>query len=177
MRSSCLQLAAAGVVFGLMAGGSASALAQTAIPPSSRDFVMTAAESDMYEILAAQTAVVGAQDPAVKAFAQHMIEDHRRLDDALRKAAATAHTPAPPAALGGDQARLLASLQGVRGAEFDQAYMKQQVLAHTQALAVMQSYAADGADTTLRQTAQSAIPTIQNHLQSAQQLRAKLGGS
>ena len=160
-----------------LAMGCAGARAQTAIPPSPKDFAMDAAQSDQYEILAAHVAEIQGQDPRVHAFAEQMIRDHGRLREDLRKATAAAGLPPSEPSLSGDQASLLAALQGLRGADFDKAYARQQVLAHTQAAAVEDSFATGGADANLRKAAQSALPVIQDHLKMAQQLRTELGGS
>ncbi len=157
--------------------GSRGAEAQTPIPPSPQDFVVAAAQSDQYEILAANVAVVQAQDPRVRAFAEAMIRDHSRLTENLRQAAVASGLPSPGPGLSSDQAALLSGLQGLRGAEFDKAYARQQDLAHTQAVAVEGSFADAGADPNLRKAAQAALPTIEDHLKQAQKLRAEVGGS
>ncbi len=76
-----------------------------------------------------------------------------------------------------DEAALLSGLQSLRGSEFDKTYARQQVLSHTQAAAVEESFGDAGADTNLRKAAQAALPTIRDHLKEAQQLRAALDGS
>jgi putative membrane protein len=157
--------------------GCQGAGAQTPIPPSPQDFVLAASQSDQYEILAAHVAEVQGQDPRVQAFARDMIRDHARLTEDLRQAARASGLEVPGSGLSGDQAALLSSLQGLRGAEFDRTYARQQVLAHTQAAAVEESFGDAGADPKLRKAAEAALPTIKDHLKAAQQLRGDLGGS
>jgi putative membrane protein len=151
--------------------------AQTPIPPSPKDFVMAAAQSNEYEIFAARVAVVQSLDLHVRTFAQEIIEQHGRLAEDLRKAASASGLPLPDPGMSSDQARLLSSLQSVRGSEFDKTYARQQELAHAQAVAVEESFAAAGSDSNLRKAAQSALPTIQDHLRKAQQLGVQVGGS
>ena len=151
--------------------------AQTPIPPAPKDFVMAAAQSDHYEILAAHIAVAQSRDERVRTFAQEMIRDHTRLSDELSKAAMASGLPSPDAGVSSDQAALLSGLQSLHGPEFDKTYARQQELAHTQAVAVQDSFATDGADANLKKAAQSALPAIQGHLKMAQQLRAAVGGS
>jgi putative membrane protein len=138
---------------------------------------MSAAQSDQYEIDAAEVAVVQSRNQSVRAFAREMIQDHPRAEGGVRQAALASGLPAPPPAISSDQASLLATLQSVRGADFDRAYAHQQVLSHQQALAVEQSYAAAGSDPNLRRAAQSDIPMIQRHLEMAQRMASALGGS
>jgi putative membrane protein len=162
---------------GLVALLAGSAAAQTPIPPTAADFALSAAQSDQYEITAAQDAVVQSQNPQIRAFAQEMIQDHTRSSASLRQAATASGLPPPPQAMSSDQASMLSALQSLRGADFDKTYARQQVLAHNQAVAVAQSYATAGSDPNLRKAAQSAVPMIQHHLAEAQQISTALGGS
>ena len=75
--------------------GGHGAQAQTPIPPSPKDFVMAASQSDQYEILAARVASVQGQDPRVRTFAQEMIQEHTRLAEDLSKAATASGLPPP----------------------------------------------------------------------------------
>ncbi len=154
-----------------------AAEAQDRIPPPPPYFAVAAAQSDQYEIEAAEDALAQSQDPRVRAFAQEMIDDHTKSREALRQAAMASGLPPPPPAMDSDQASLLASLQSLRGSDFDKTYAKQQVLAHGQALAVEQSFASAGADPNLRRFARSDLSMIQHHLELAQQMRAAGGGS
>jgi putative membrane protein len=153
------------------------AQAQTPIPPSPKDFVMAASQSDQYEILAASVASVEGQDPRVRLFAQEMIREHTRLTDDLRRAAVGSGLPPLATGISSDQASLLSSLQSLRGPDFDKTYARQQELVHAQAVAVEESFATAGSDPNLRMVAQSALPSIREHLKKAQQLRVDIGGS
>ena len=161
----------------VVAIGCHTAQAQTPIPPSPKDFVMAAAQSDQYEIMAAHLADVQGKDVRVRTFAQAMIRDHTRLTEDLRQAVVASGLPSPDSGMSSDEAALLSGLQGLRGAEFDKAYARQQELAHAQAVAVEDSFATGGADVNLKKAAQSALPTIQEHLKMAKQLLVDVGGS
>jgi len=160
---------------GVLAAGFATAAgaqgpASAPIPPPAKEFASDAVQASQYEIEAAEVALAQSQTPSVRAFAQEMIADHTRAQEAMRKAAIASDLPAPPLAMSSDQAHLLAALQSVRGAAFDRLYAQQQVLAHTQALDVERSYAQAGTDGNLRQAAQSDLPMIQHHLDLAGRL-------
>ncbi len=144
---------------------------------SATDFAQAAAQSDQFEILEGRTVLAQSRNLQVRAFAQQMIQDHTQTTAALRQAAMKSGLTPPTPSLGGDQAKMLGSLQSLRGPDFDRAYAKQQALAHTSALVVEQGYAAQGADPNLRQAAQSAVPMIQQHLRQAQQMHLALGDS
>jgi len=168
--TSWIAIAAAATVVGQ------GAQAQTRIPPTGPDFAVVAVQSDQYEIDAAEDALAQTQNPQVRAFAQQMIVDHTQSRDAMREAATVSGLPPPPAAMSSDQAALLASLQSLRGPDFDRTYAKQQVLAHRESLAVEQSFALAGADPNLRRIAHSSAPMIQRHLEMAERMRVALGG-
>ena len=149
----------------------AAAKAQTAMVPSTKDFVAAAAQSDHFEITEAQTALAQSHDPGVRAFAQEMIQAHTRTSHALQSAAVKGGVGLPPPGLSGDQQKMLSALQSQRGADFDRTYLKQQVLGHQVALVLEHGYAAEGENPDVRQAARAAVHVIQRHLAMAQQLR------
>jgi hypothetical protein len=87
---------------------------------------------------------------------------------AAAAAAAAAAAVAPVAAQTSPQGRG-GVRQGVRQAAGARA--------HTQALAVQESFAASGADPKVREAAASAVPIIRDHLRMAQKLQSDLGPS
>jgi predicted outer membrane protein len=102
-----------------------------------------------------------------------MIQEHTRLSQDLRNAAVASGLRAPDSGMSSDQAMLLSGLQGLRGRDFDKTFARQQELAHAQAVAVAESFATAGSDPDLRKAAQSALPSIREHLKMAQDV----GGS
>ncbi|CAN5886258.1 hypothetical protein BH11PSE13_BH11PSE13_42540 [soil metagenome] len=143
--------------------------------PTPQEFAQSAAQSDGYELVAAQAALAQSRNPPVRMFAEQMLADHVRTGQALRDAALAFGLTPPQPHVGGDQMRFVASLQGLRGIDFDREYARQQVLVHTSALTTMRSYAAKGSDKNLRGAAASAIPVIEHHLQMARQMKDALG--
>lgn len=142
--------------------------------PTPEEFAQSAAQSDGYELAAARTALAQSRSPQVREFARQMLVDHARTGQAVRDAAVASGLAPPQPHVGGDQARFLASLQSLRGTEFDREYARQQVLAHTSALVTMRSYAAKGSDPDLRRAAVFAVPIVDHHLQMARQLKGTL---
>ena len=146
------------------------AQAEPPAPMPTRDFVQAAGASDHYEIQAARVAVVEGQDPRIRAFARQMMRDHAQTSQALEQAALASGRAPPPPGLSGDGQQFLAQLQSLRGADFDKAYARQQVLSHHAALVVEEGYAAGGSDPNVRRAAQAAVLIIRRHLEMAQQL-------
>ena len=165
----------AGLLLLAAAAGPAMAQANYA-KDKTQSFAQQAAGQDQYEIQAGRVAVQQAQDPRVRDFAQTMIRDHTRTTEALKAAVTRSGREPPNEAVNGDLVMMLSALQSQKGAEFDKAYMNQQVVAHHGALATQEGYAQTGDDPAVRQTAQSAVPMVRMHLEQAEQLKQALGG-
>lgn len=144
--------------------------------PTPEEFAQSVAQSDGYELAAARAALTESRSPQVRAFADQMMADHTRTAQALADAAKASGLAPPRPHVGADQGRFLASLQSLRGAEFDREYARQQVMAHTSALTTVRGYADKGTDPNLRRAAAAAAPVIEHHLQMARQMKDALGG-
>jgi putative membrane protein len=138
-----------------------------------REFVQAAAQSDQFEIMEATTALAQSQDSKVRGFAQAMIDAHRQTTASLMQAVAKAGLKPPLPGLGNDQSQFLAALQSKRGPDFDEAYLKQQLLAHRAALAVEQAYADSGDEPNIRATATATVPIVAAHLQMVEQMQKR----
>jgi putative membrane protein len=88
----------------------------------SRNFVESAAHSDNFEILEAQSALAESSDPQVRSFAQQMIAAHSETSRRLADAAMRAGMKFPPKGLNGDQVSFLSALQSQKGRDFDKIY-------------------------------------------------------
>ena len=80
--------------------------------------------------------------------------------------------PAPiiVAQLDARHAAMLAQLQGLQGAAFDQAYGQMQYASHQEALAMHLSYAQNGTDPNLRAFATQTAPVVEQHIAMSQRL-------
>jgi putative membrane protein len=142
-------------------------------PESDAMFAQDAARGDATEIEMAQLTLQRASSPAVREFAQHMIDDHTQSSAKLAAIAATGKVTlaAAPGATGQDMLQKLSTLQGL---EFDRAYMRVQVAAHQQMAQLMQWEMQNGTDVRLKAFAGAVLPTVQSHLQMAQQIASTL---
>ena len=68
----------------------------SAAVPDAKSFVATAGVSNLFEIQSSRLALLKASKPAVKQFAQMMVDEHTRVADALTVAAQTANETVPP---------------------------------------------------------------------------------
>jgi putative membrane protein len=140
------------------------------------NFVMQAAAAGMKEVAAGNLATQKASNDEVKSFAQQMVTDHTKANDEL-KSLATTKGMTPPAE-GADQHRDgLDRLQKLNGAEFDKAYMDAQVKDHEKAVSLFEKESKNGKDPELQAFAQKTLPTLQDHLQKAKELRGKVSSS
>jgi predicted outer membrane protein len=116
---------------------------------------------------AARIANARSTDRDVKAFAERVSNDNAKISDALR-AASPRGVDVPK---NDPDAAVLASINNLRGADFDKAYIEQVALAGEQkALSAFQAEIAGGRDEQLKDAAKKALPTIQEHYAMAQDL-------
>lgn len=143
---------------------------KTDLSKTDSEFVTKAAEGGLAEVQMAQLAQQKSQKQGVKDFAQHMIDDHTPNNQKLMTIASskgiTAPTEPSPA-----QQKMLAKLQGLDGAKFDHAYLTGQVKAHQAMLKVFQHEATNGRDTDLKSFAETTVPTVQQHVTMAQNIK------
>ena len=137
-------------------------------------FVRAAAASDLYEMEASRLAEQRSQNTEVKRFAQHMLRDHGKTTGELKGMlpqlqGVSAQQMAT--SLDRQHQALLEQLQGVQGAEFDRAFVRQQVQSHQAAVDLFRAYAQSGDDARLKQWASQTLPSLEEHLREAQQLQ------
>jgi len=86
----------------------------------------------------------------------------------------TAQGGMPPQGMDQQHAQMLQQLRDAQGAEFDRLYLQQQVQAHQKAVDMFGNYVRRGNNAQLKQWATRTLPTLQDHLQQAQQLQEAL---
>jgi putative membrane protein len=101
-----------------------------------------------------------------------MVDDHTKSTNNLKSAiAASGLTLTPPAALDKDHADKVQDFKDKDAADFDKAYLDDQVDAHQAALDLLQRYANDGDNASLKGFAATTAPVVQGHYDKAKQLR------
>jgi putative membrane protein len=158
---------------GTTGAGEVADMAGDPTPTQAMPFVAMAGSGDLYEIESSRLALQRAQTPAVRQFAQRMIDHHTMTTQQVTQAAQASGITPPPPSLLPPQRAMLDQLQPVTGAaEFERSYLSQQREAHRMALALHGTYADRGDKAPLRQTAASAVPIIQQHIDRLQSLPA-----
>ena len=138
-------------------------------------YVAMAASSDTYERESSQVALQHAANPDVRNFAQMMVNDHANTS-AQVMAAAKAASIGKPGGPNPKHAAMLKELRALPHATLERGYVDQQVLAHEEALALHQGYAAQGDNPGLRAVAASAVPIIERHLAEIRRIQTAMGG-
>jgi putative membrane protein len=133
-------------------------------------YAQSAASAEQFEIQSSQLALQVSQNPAVRSYAQMLINDHSQLASRLNAAAQSSGIPAAPPVLLPQHSSLLSQLQYAPPADFDSTYRNIQVMALMQSADLHQGYAATGAVQPMRDFAASAVQTVQMHLGQAQAL-------
>jgi putative membrane protein len=134
-----------------------------------RLFTMVAADSGMAEVAAAQMAAERAESDEVKQLAQQLIKDHTQTNQQLMAIAQTVQAPISRRLSPAKQAEL-AILSSKTGAEFDKAFVDQQLATHLCAVALFQAEAQQGQNAELKQLASETLPKLQEHLQMVRRL-------
>jgi putative membrane protein len=140
----------------------------TGTPPA--DYVMRAADSDMYEIQSSKLALARSKRADVKDYARMMIRDHTTTTNSLKAGVKRSKSPKPPMKLSAENAALVAQLRGTGPADFDRVYLEQQTMSHQKAWALHKGFATDGTDPALMQVAASAVPIVEGHLAQVKQM-------
>ena len=144
-----------------------------AAPTTAPAYVALAGAGDMFEIQSSQVALQKAQNPDVRRFAQMMVDHHSMTSRDLMDAATRAGVPPPPPTLPPDKAQRVAALQNATSG-FDGMYMREQVMAHQEALAVHRGYSRQGDNSILRGAASKTAPIVRRHLNRATRIAGRL---
>lgn len=153
------------------AAGRALGAGSAAAADTTAAYVTGAAFGDMYEIESSKLALTKAQSPAVKKFAQQMIDDHSATTAKLKAAIAAQRLEmTPPAALDDRRSGMIENLKGMTGRDFDRAYLDQQTAAHQEALILHRGFAQGGDNAALKALAAETAPKVEHHLTMVKQL-------
>ena len=133
-----------------------------------RAFAREAAVGGMAEVELGRLAAQKGANDGVKKFGQHMVDDHSKANDELKKAAGEEGIDLP-ADLDAKHKALRDRLSGLSGAAFDKAYMKEMVEDHVQDVAAFQKQARRRSSTPVNTFATKTLPTLRDHLKMARE--------
>jgi putative membrane protein len=143
-----------------------------ATPDSS--FYKNAAEAGLAEVDAGNLATQKANDSKVKDFGAMMVKDHSAANEKLAALATTKNITLPTSASVGEMATQ-AKLKVLSGDTFDKAYIKAQIRAHKDTIALLNKEIASGTDPDAQAFAKSVLPTVKSHLKAIDGIAAAAG--
>jgi putative membrane protein len=143
---------------------------------SDTQFAKKAAQGGMAEVRLGQLAKEKGTSDAVKKFGQRMVEDHSKAGDELKKAAAQEDINLPDDISAKDKATFDA-LSKLSGAAFDRAYARDMVKDHEEDIADFNKETSGGQKAAIRDFALQTLPTLQDHLKHAKEMRQNVAAS
>lgn len=142
-----------------------------AVTPQS--FASQAAIISKAEIELGQLALKNTQDEKVRTYAQRMVKDHSAADKKLQAIAAKENLQLPQS-LDKEHESLKTQLQGLKGEDFDRAYVQAMAKGHDKAVALFESASQQPQmPGELKQFAASTLPTLEQHQEMARSLNEK----
>ncbi len=140
------------------------------VAPSTADFVKEVSISDMFEIESSKLAEQkgNAQE---KSFAQQMVTDHAKSSNDLKGFVTSGKVKAElPTGIDSSHQSKLDKLKDASGNDFSSDFDSYQVSAHKDAVSLFERYAKGGDNADLKDWAGKTLPTLQHHLDMAEEL-------
>lgn len=151
----------------------ATARAHAQMSDDDKKFLAAAAQGDVNEIKISELAQEKATNPAVKAFANKMVVEHKKLSASLKPYAEKAGLNAPED-MDDSHKDDYKKLSGLSGNDFDKQYMDDMVSDHSKALDAFTSEAKDSKDARLKATVIKGKTAVAAHKNMAYDLKKKL---
>jgi putative membrane protein len=137
-------------------------------------FFKHAAEGGIAEVDAGNLAQQKADAQNVKDFGAMMVKDHSAANEKLQSIAAAKGITLPTSASVGQMAAK-AKLDVLSGGTFDKSYIKGQVRAHEQTIALFRKEITSGQDPDAKAFAKDTLPTVKSHLKAIKGIAAQAG--
>ena len=175
-KSFILTLTAVGVIGAL---AQAQAQTSTTTPPTDPQIAMIAVTADTVDIDAGKLAAEKSSNPKIKQFAQLMVSDHtsvnKKATALAKKLNLTPEESDTSRSLKSDGDKNLEKLRGLSGAEFDKAYIDNEVTYHESVInAVTNTLIPNTKNAELKKLLESAGPIFNSHLTHAKELQGSL---
>jgi putative membrane protein len=140
---------------------------------SDANFAVQAAEGGMAEEQLGKIALTNAQNQQVKDFGQKMVNDHAKANQELM-AIAKEKGIVLPTAVSRERSEHMADLNSKSGAEFDKDYMDMMVNDHKSTVQLFETAAEHATDAEIKAFAVKTLPSLKQHLKSAELLKNSL---
>lgn len=148
--------------------GAACAVVWRKMRPNASTFILEAYSHGLAEISCAELALQKSASSNVRAFAQHMIEDHTEINKELQAIAERKNVHLVDTTRLADKTKAYL-LKHKEGQSFDESYLEHQLKSHQQTLALFRR-ATNSRDTDIRYFAAITLNRLNSHLKMAQKL-------
>lgn len=158
----------AGVAQGLKAG---------LVPAADKDFMINAASGGIAEVDMGRVALDKSTSAEVKSHAQHMINDHTKVNDELRRLATTKGITLADVPNASHKA-MVDKISATPAEDFDKTYIEEAgVNAHQEMQTLFRNESTSGLDPDIKAFAARTLPTIETHLKESEKIRDALRAS
>lgn len=137
-------------------------------------FYKNAAEGGIAEVDAGHLAQDKANSQQVKDFGAMMVKDHTAANEKLQSLASSKDITLPTTA-SVRQMAVKAKLNVLSGDTFDKSYVKNQIAAHRQTIALFRKEINSGQDADAKAFATATLPTVRAHLKAIDAIAADMG--
>jgi putative membrane protein len=158
---------------GTTATGGKAEQHQQPLESHDKEFMTKAAEGSMAEVALGTEVSQKATTPEVKSLADRMVTDHTKANDELKSLAAKKGVMLPSDIDKSDKNEQ-AKLAKLSGKQLDKEYADHMVKDHEKDLKEFQKAAKDAKDPELKSWAAKMVPILQEHLNEAKQVDAKV---
>ncbi|MEO6342548.1 MAG: DUF4142 domain-containing protein [Dokdonella sp.] len=162
-----------GLCFGIATALALMSTAQAKHATDDQAFVTQAAQGGMAEVELGNVASAQGSSDMVKQFGKRMATDHGKAGAALANAAAAdglTVATSPSAKQNAMEIRMKAK----QGARFDKAYANAMIKDHRDTIALFEREAKAGSNAKVKAFAQETLPTLNDHLKMAEDLKSGL---
>lgn len=140
---------------------------------SDESFVKKASQGGLAEVKLGEIAQQRAQNPEVKEFAQHLVSEHQQANTELQQLAQTKGMTLE-SEVSGKHKQTVSRLEKTKPEEFDKKFMEVVVKEHKDNVKEFKKQAEKGKDADVKSWAEKTLPSLEKHLQMAQQLQKKV---
>lgn len=150
-----------------------------AAPPNDAQIAQIVLTADSVDVDYAKLAVKETKNAEVKAFAETMIRDHTAVNDKAaalaKKISLTPEASETSKSLKSDGDKMMAKLKTMHGAEFDKAYIDNEVAYHESVIGALNTVLLPNAKNgDLKALLEIGKPIFESHLEHAKQLQKSL---
>jgi putative membrane protein len=142
---------------------------------SNEDFIIKAEDGNMLQVSLGEFAGQQGASPEVRQFGQKMAVDHLLSSNKLLEIAKKNNLQVPEDMDRAEHETLI-HLQGLKGRDFDRAFMKNMVEDHKRDMGLYEQMAKEGSDPDLKDFAQQNLQTMREHFRMAQDIYRKIEG-